>query len=77
MQAVKVLPRGQITLPKSVRKRLTIEIGDTLILEEKEDQVILKKGKTIFGYLGLLPNLEMSMEKIREKAVQTAAKEHE
>jgi AbrB family looped-hinge helix DNA binding protein len=36
MQAVKVLPKGQITLPKNVRKRLTIEVGDTLILEEKK-----------------------------------------
>jgi AbrB family looped-hinge helix DNA binding protein len=77
MQAVKVLPKGQITLPKNVRKSLTIEVGDTLILEEKKGQVILKKGKTIFDYLGVLPNLGMSVEKTREKAVQEAAKEHE
>jgi AbrB family looped-hinge helix DNA binding protein len=77
MPAVKVFPKGQITLPKNTRKRLTIEEGDTLILEEKKNQVILKKGKTIFDYLGLLPNLGMLVEKIREKAVREDAKEHE
>jgi AbrB family looped-hinge helix DNA binding protein len=77
MQAVKVLPKGQITLPKNVRKRLTIEVGDTLLLEEKKNQLILKKGKTIFDYVGTLPNLGITVEKIREKAVREAAKEHE
>ncbi len=32
MQAVKVLPKGQITLPKKIRKSMNIKDGDTLII---------------------------------------------
>ncbi len=76
MQAVKVLPKGQITLPKNVRKQLKIEVGDTLILEENENQLVIKKGKTIFDYVGLLPNRGMSVEEIREQAIREGVKDH-
>ena len=34
MRAVKVLPKGQITLPKEMRKSLGIKEGDTLVIEK-------------------------------------------
>jgi AbrB family looped-hinge helix DNA binding protein len=77
MLAVKVLPKGQITLPKAVRKTLHIEEGDTLILESQADRLILKKGKTIFDFIGILPSKGMTIDEIREKAIAEAAKEHE
>jgi len=76
MKSVKVLPKGQITLPRDIRKKLELKTGDTLILEEKDQQVMLKKGKTIFDYVGHLPGLKMSIEEIREKALREAAKEN-
>jgi AbrB family looped-hinge helix DNA binding protein len=76
MQAVKVLPKGQITIPKSVRKKLKIDIGDPLLLEEKEGEIILKKTRTIFDYVGFLPNLNMSIEDIIDKANVEAANEN-
>lgn len=75
MQVVKVLPKGQITLPKEVREKLDIKEGDTLILKKTDGEIILIKGKTIFDYAGTLPNLGMSIEKIREKAIEEAAKD--
>ena len=75
MQTVKVLPKGQITLPKKVRKKLKIGVGDRLLIEEEEEKIVLKKGKTIFDYIGTLPSLGMSIEKMREKAVEEAVKE--
>ena len=69
MLAVKVLPKGQITLPKKLRERLHIREGDTLILEPGADQIVLKKGKTIFDFAGALPNLGMTIDELREKAV--------
>jgi AbrB family looped-hinge helix DNA binding protein len=77
MQTVKVLPKGQITLPKQVRRKLKIEVGDRLLVEEDEEKIVLKKGKTIFDYIGSLPSLGMSTEKMREKAVAEAAKEND
>ena len=69
MQAVKVLPKGQITLPKEIRRRLDIREGDTLLLDTDGSPATIRKGKTIFDFRGALPNLGMSVDKIREKAV--------
>ena len=69
MQAVKVLPKGQITLPKEIRQKLDIREGDTLLLDMDGFRATIKKGKTIFDFKGALPNLGMSIDKIREKAV--------
>ncbi len=75
MRSVKVLPKGQITLPKKIRESLRIQEGDTLIIEKVNDEVLLKKGKTIFDYSGSLPSRGMSVEEIREKALREAAKD--
>lgn len=75
MQAVKVLPKGQITLPKDVRDSLKIKEGDTLVMEKTDTEILLKKGKTIFDYMGTLPNKGMTIEEMREKAVKEAAKD--
>lgn len=77
MQTVKVLPKGQITLPKQVRKKLKIGVGDRLLLEEEGEKIVLKKGKTIFDYIGSLPSKGMSTEMMRERAVAEAAKEND
>jgi len=74
MQAVKILPKGQITLPKEVREGLDVKEGDTLVIEMADDGIVLKKGKTIFDYIGALPNLGMSIEEMRAKAVKEGIK---
>jgi len=75
MQAVKVLPKWQITIPKKVREKLKIRVGDTVVVEEREDEIVMRKGKTIFDYRESLSNLGMTMDAIREKAVTEAAHE--
>jgi len=75
MQAVKVLPKGQITLPKKIREHLHINVGDALIIEEEKDRIIIKKGKTIYDFVGTLPDLGMSVEEMIEKATEEVAKE--
>ncbi|MBI5816106.1 MAG: AbrB/MazE/SpoVT family DNA-binding domain-containing protein [Nitrospinae bacterium] len=75
MKAVKVLPKGQITLPSAIRRRLKIKEGDTLVMEDKGEAVTIRKGKTIFDYAGSLPSLGMSIEAMREKAVKDSAHE--
>ena len=75
MQAVKVLPKWQITIPKRVREKLKIRVGDTIVVEEREGEIVLKKGKTIFDYAQSLPDLGMTVDKIREKAIAGVALE--
>ena len=36
--------RGQITLPAATRKRLGIECGDIVILEDRGNEIVLKPG---------------------------------
>ncbi len=69
MLAVKVLPKGQITLPKEVRQKLNIEVGDTLLLDADGEQVFFRRGKTIFDFKGVLPSMGMSIDEIREKGI--------
>ena len=69
MHAVKVLPKWQITIPKRVREKLKIRVGDTIVVVEREGEIVLKKGKTIFDYAQSLPGLGMTVDEIREKAI--------
>ena len=69
MKAVKILHKGKITLPKEIRKSMDIKEGDTLIIENIDREIILRKGKTIFDYAGTLPDIGLSIDEIREKAI--------
>ncbi len=69
MLAVKVLPKGQITLPKEVRQRLHIEVGDTLLMEADGEHVSFRRGKTIFDFKGVLPSMGITIDEIREKGI--------
>ncbi|MBU0479054.1 AbrB/MazE/SpoVT family DNA-binding domain-containing protein [bacterium] len=76
MMSVKVLPKYQITIPKVIREKMHLHLGDALVIEEEDKEtMIIKKGKTIYDYIGSLPNLGISIEKIREKAIKEAMKD--
>lgn len=75
MQAIKVSPKGQITLPKEIRESLGIKEGDTLTIEKTDGEVILKKGKTIHDYIGFLPKPNIPIEDVIEKATEEAVKQ--
>ena len=75
MRAVKVLPKGQITIPKSIRKKFNISVGDPLLIQEKGGEIILKKTKTIFDFIGILPDSGLSISEIRDKAAKEFADE--
>ena len=77
MNAVKILPKGQITLPKKIRKSLDIKEGDMLVIENSESEIVMRKGKTIFDFVGTLPDLGISIAEVRDKAVEEAAKDHD
>ena len=68
MRAVKVLPKGQITLPKEMRKSLGIKEGDTLVIEKSDEDIIIKKGKTIHDYIGFLAKPPVPIEEVIEKS---------
>lgn len=75
MLAVKVLHKGQITLPREIRKNLGIKEGDMLIIDEADGDIVMRKGKTIHDYIGFLPRPAVSIEEIIERATEEAVNE--
>lgn len=59
----KVLPKGQITIPKDIRQQLKINIGDRLTLVCENDRLVLMSS-AIFA----LKEFQKAMEGEAEKA---------
>jgi AbrB family looped-hinge helix DNA binding protein len=77
LSIVKISTRGQVAVPKAIREKLSIKDGDTLIFEEKEGKIYIRKIKNFFDFEGTLPSLKLSVENMREKAMEEMAKEVE
>lgn len=45
MVSVVVTRNFQITLPRPIRRGLDLSIGDSVVIEERKDEVVLKKVK--------------------------------
>jgi len=41
VEAAKVMPKGQITLPKGIRAQLGVEVGDRVVLIAAGDSVVM------------------------------------
>ena len=52
--AAKVTSKGQITLPKEVRKLLAVDKGSLVVFETEGDRVFLKPVKTLREFKGAL-----------------------
>ena len=59
----KVLPKGQITIPKDIREQLSINVGDRLTLICRDDRLILMNS-TLFA----LHEFQNAMDGEAEKA---------
>jgi AbrB family looped-hinge helix DNA binding protein len=62
----KITSKGQVTLPKKVRKRLNVDTGDTIIFEYVGGQLIIRRARNIEKYFNSLPPMDISKEKIEE-----------
>ena len=69
---LKVSPKGQVTLPKRLRSRLSIQ--DLLEVEVREDQGILKRSEPVTGQMAGCFRKYFSKKKIASaKAIKKAA----
>jgi len=57
MNKAKITFKGQVTIPKEIRKALTIQEGDTVIFEVEGDHAILRplKKRSLIEFYGILP----------------------
>lgn len=74
---VKVNAKGQITLPKEIRKSLNIEPGDTIALTGMGDHVQLRPVTiTLFDLIGSIPvDGPIDFDEIREQTRQYVAEQ--
>jgi len=49
-----VTSKGQVTLPKEVRRRLNVETGDVIVFEERGNHFLIRTGRTLRDYRGFL-----------------------
>jgi AbrB family looped-hinge helix DNA binding protein len=54
---VKVTRKYQVTIPESVRSKLGVKIGDTLIVKSEDNQIIMESNKHISNPSNALWNL--------------------
>jgi len=52
IRAVQVNSRGQVVIPQEMRKTMKIKEGDTLMLIEKENELIVRKEEDVAKKLG-------------------------
>ncbi len=66
----KITSKGQITLPKEVRKLLNVQEGNVIVFEKENDKIVIKPGRTLRDFKGLLKgvNEEENFDEIRKKA---------
>ncbi len=70
MKVVKVLPKGQIVIPKELREKIGIEIGKGVIVEKIDGSILVipEPKKPLEAMKGLLRGSK------KESAVQTIRK---
>ena len=63
----KITSKGQITIPKEVRKLLNVQEGNVIVFERENDKIVIKPAKTLRDFKGLLKDTKKkeTFEEIR------------
>jgi len=66
----KITSKGQITLPKEVRKLLKVDAGAVVVFEKEDDKVVVRTAKTLREFKGFLKgkNVPTDFDVMRNKA---------
>jgi len=43
--SAKIMTKGQVTIPKAVRERFNLNVGDVVLFIEEDGKLLLKKGE--------------------------------
>jgi len=69
----KITSKGQITLPKEVRRFLKVDAGAVVVFEKEDDKVIVRITKTLREFKGFLKGKTAPTD---FDVVRNAAKKH-
>lgn len=64
-----ITQKGQVTIPASIRKKLSIKTGQKVIFKERGDEVIMKAVPDFLSLMGSLKTKKKYNKKEVEKAV--------
>lgn len=72
----KITSKGQITLPKEVRKLLDVGTGSVVLFEKEDDKIVIKPAKTLRDLKGVLRGkvVAADFDEIRKKAKEYIGK---
>jgi len=71
----KITSKGQITLPKEVRKTLNVHAGNVVIFEKENDNVVIRPARTLKEFKGFLKGKgKEDFEEMRKKAKEHVGK---
>jgi antitoxin PrlF len=71
----KITSKGQITLPKEVRKTLNVHAGNVVIFEKENDNVVIRSARTLKEFKGFLKGKgKEDFEEMRKKAKEHVGK---
>jgi len=63
MELAKLTSKGQITIPRDVRKKMNLKTGDKILFFEENDKFFLQNSNTI-----VLSNFQKAMEGAAQEA---------
>lgn len=69
----KVGPKGQVVLPKAIRKRLGIEPGDEVVVEDEGDHIEIRKAATLDSLQGMFkdgPDMLADLEREHREDIE-------
>ncbi len=66
----KITSKGQITLPREIRKFLNVQEGNVIAFEKEDDRIVVKPARTLKEFKGLLKNRGRAadFDEMRKKA---------
>jgi antitoxin PrlF len=72
----KITSKGQITLPKEVRKLLDVQTGSVVVFEQENDKVVIKPARTLQQFKGILKGRTKTVDfdQVREKVKEYRGK---
>jgi AbrB family looped-hinge helix DNA binding protein len=72
----KITSKGQITLPKEVRRILDVHEGSVVVFEKEDDKVVIKTARTLKEFRGFLKGRGRSVDfdEMRKKAKEYIGK---
>ncbi len=70
MVTAKITSKGQLTLPKEIRKFLDVHTGSVVVFEKEDEKIVIKSAKTLREFKGALRGIgeKIDFDEMRKKA---------